>query len=59
MKKEFGVSINSKVVKLEGEFVSNKSFVDLSNIDNHPALISDEKETLKMYFLSDKSLLIK
>lgn len=58
-KKEFEVKINDKVVKLYGDFVGNRFCVDSSSIDNHITLTSDEKESLKKYLRSDRSLLIK
>lgn len=59
MKNDFEVSINDKVVKLEGDFVGNVFCVASSSIDGHPALTPDEKERLKRYLRSDKSLRIK
>lgn len=55
---EFKVSINSKVVNLQGRFVGNRFCVDSSSINNHPALTPEEKEKLKCHFQNDKSLLI-
>ena len=38
MNNEFEVSVNEKVVKLQGYFVGNKFCVDLSNVDKQSAL---------------------
>jgi len=59
MNKDFKVTVNDKVVNLKGDFVSNKFCVDLSSVDNHPALSQNEKESLKSRLKNDKSLLTK
>lgn len=57
MSNEFEVSVNDKVVNLQGNFVGNKFCVDLSSVDNHPTLTQKEKESLKSRLKNDKSLL--
>jgi hypothetical protein len=54
----FPVSINDKVVNLEGRFIGSKFCVKSSSIDNHPELSPQEKESLKSHLQNDKSLLI-
>ena len=58
MEQEFKVEMYDKVIKLKGDFVGNIFCVDSSSIDNHPELNSEEKESLKRYLRSDKSLFI-
>lgn len=55
---KFEVSINDKVVKLDGYFVGATFCVMSSSIDNHPALTTNEKEKLKIRFKTDKSLIL-
>jgi len=59
MSNEFEVSVNDKVVNLQGNFVGNKFCVNLSSVERHPALTQEEKESLKSRLKNDKSLLTK
>lgn len=54
----FKVSINDKVVLLDGHYVGTTFCVESSSIDNHPELTPNEKESLKMRFKTDKSLIL-
>ncbi len=55
----FKVTVNDKVVNLQGNFVGNKFCVNLSSVERHPALTQEEKESLKSRLKNDKSLLTK
>lgn len=55
---KFEVSINEKIVKLDGYYVGHTFCVKSSSIDNHPSLTPNEKENLKMRFKSDRSLIL-
>lgn len=59
MNKVFKITVNDKVVNLQGDFVGNKFCVNLSSVDNHHALSQKEKESLKSKLKNDKSLLTK
>ncbi len=55
---KFEVSINEKIVKLDGYFVGHTFCVKSSSIDNHPSLTLNEKKCLKMRFRREKSLIL-